>query len=154
MTKDAARIKAAKYLLWAEGHEKKSHELYEAFQRDHKDFDWTQPILRGHHSQRRHEKIFERRDSMMRKTIEHDAIAKRMREKAENLMIFANTNKGDAEARREAQRTLADKAFEKGGRAVDPVYGAGIITRVNKKTYTVLFDRGFTLARDKSYFVR
>ncbi len=103
MTKDRARAKSIKYIEWAEKAEAKSKAIHERFSADFKDFDWTQPILLGHHSQRRHQKIYERRDNMHRTINELDAKAKRFREKAENLLIFANTNKGDAERKREGK---------------------------------------------------
>lgn len=153
MTKERAKIKAQKYLEWAELAEKKSQSIYGSFQSIYKDFDWTQPILRGHHSQRRHEKVFERRDSVMRKTIELDQKAKRFREKASNLLRFANINKGDAEAARVEKRELADSVFIEGSNIYDPCYRDGVVLKVNKKTYTIRFASGFKTTRDKSYFI-
>ena len=134
MTKERAKAKAEKYLEWAGKAEAKSKQLYDTFQSQYKDFDWTQPILRGHHSQRRHEKVYERRNSMMTKTIELDAKAKRYREKAENLFAFANRNKGDAEKRREVQRQELDK-YIKVGDVIVTMYGDKEVLKVNKKTY-------------------
>lgn len=151
MTKDRARVKAAQYLEWAEKAEIKSRELQDRFHADYKDFDWTQPILRGHHSQRRHEKVFERRDAMHRKVRELDEKAKRFREKADNLLAFANRNKGDAEAKREEQRALADSKISVGSQVTDWVFGTGVVERVNKKTYTIRFSSGMKCARDKSF---
>lgn len=151
MTKDRAKIKAAQYLEWAQKAEAKSKEIYANWNAQYKDFDWTQPILRGHHSQKRHEKIYERRDTMHRKINELDAKAKRFREKADNLLRFANTNKGDAERKREAQRQLADSKVSVGTQVYDYSFGSGKILKINKKTYTIQFDRGFKGTRDKSY---
>jgi len=92
MTKDRARIKSAQYIEWAQKAEVKSKEIYANWYAQYKDFDWTQPILRGHHSQRRHEKVYERKNAIHLKVKELDDKAKRFREKAENLLIFANTN--------------------------------------------------------------
>lgn len=151
MTKERAKVKAGMYLEWADKAEAKSKELLETFHTQYKDFDWTQPILIGHHSQRRHEKVFEHRDSVMRRSIELDAKAKRFREKAENLLQFANTNKGDAERKRQAKREEVD-AIVKVGMYVDScMYGVGEVLKVNQKTYTMRFPSGFKTTIDKSW---
>jgi hypothetical protein len=151
MTKDRARVKAAQYLEWAGKAEAKSKQIYSSWSEAHKDFDWTQPILRGHHSQKRHEKIYERRDAMHRTINELDAKAKRFREKAENLIAFANRNKGDAEAKREEQRAKADEQITVGSTVYDWCFGSGVVERVNKKTYSIRFASGSRYARDKSF---
>lgn len=152
MTKEAAKNKAIKYLLWADLAEKKSKQIYDSFNANFKDFDWTQPILLGHHSQRRHEKVYERRNSVMSRIRELDARAKRFREKAVNLNYFANTNKGDAEARRIEKRKTVDSLFSVGSEIYDVCYRSGVILKVNTKTFTIRFASGFTTTRDKSYF--
>lgn len=136
MTKERARQKAAKYLEWAEKAEKKSKETYDAFQAVYKDFDWTQPILLGHHSQKRHQRVYEKRNSMHEKVRELDEKAKRFREKADNLLRFANTNKGDAERRREKIREELDKVV-KVGDIIITMYGEKEVLKINKKSYTV-----------------
>lgn len=151
MTKDRAREKAKKYIEWADKAEQKSKDLHATFQAVYKNFDWTQPILRGHHSQRRHEKVFDHREAMMNKTVELDTKAKRFREKAVNLTAFANRNAGDAECQREEKRKIADQAITIGSQVVDWCFGSGIVERVNKKTYTIRFSSGYKCARDKSY---
>ncbi len=151
MTKDRAKAKALKYLEWAEKNENKSKQVYDSFNNQYKDFDWTQPILRGHHSQRKHEKVYERRASVMNRTIELDKKAKRMREKAENLLVFANRNKGDAENARQAKRDLADQAIQKGSIVSDWCFGQGEVLKVNTKTYTIRFTSGYKTTRDKSF---
>lgn len=158
MNKEYARQKAQKRLEWAKIAEKKAEKLqYEIniFMEHH---DFTEPIKLGHHSQRKHEKLFEKRDSMMRKLIELDNKAKEHRTKAENLLIFANRNKGDAEKRHAEQRELADKQYSAGSPIYDPCYGNGIIQKVNKKTFTIEFKNtkagdSFATTRDKSYFI-
>jgi len=77
--------------------------------------------------------------------------AKRMREKSENLLIFANTNKGDAEAKRQIQRDLADSQIVVGSKVYDWSFGDGVVEKVNKKTYTIQFKSGSKFTRDKSY---
>ncbi|OQP67685.1 DUF3560 domain-containing protein [Niastella populi] len=151
MTKDRARIKAAQYVNWAAIAEKKSKEIYDSFQKVYGDFDWTQPILLGHYSQRSHEKVYERREAMHNKINILYAKAKRFREKAENLLNFANRNKGDAEVKRIVQRAIADTKITVGSAIIDWVYGSGIVQKVNKKTYTIKFTNGLKTTRDKSY---
>lgn len=151
MNKDRARQKAEKYFEWADKAEAKAKEIYDGFKSTYKDFDWTQPILRGHHSQRRHEKVFERRDSVMRKSIELEEKAKRFREKANNLLHFANTNKGDAERKRQVIREQADLLVRVGMNVDTVVWGMGEVVKINKKTYTVKFPSGSQFTVDKSW---
>jgi hypothetical protein len=151
MTKDRARQKAAQYREWADKADKKARVLQENWSAEFKDFDWTQPILRGHHSQRRHEKVYERRNAFHQKLAELEAKAKRFREKADNLEAFANTNKGDAERRRTAEREKNDTLITVGTRIHDPCFRGGEVIKVNKKTYTIKFDNGGKFTRDKSY---
>jgi hypothetical protein len=151
MTKDRARIKASLYLQWADKAQAKSEALYHSFQITYKDFDWTQPILKGHHSQRRHEKVYERRNSMFEKMRELDEKAKSFRSKAYNLMEFANRNAGDAEAKRQKERELADTKITVGSNVTDWVFGSGVVEKVNKKTYTIRFKSGWKGTRDKSF---
>jgi membrane protein involved in colicin uptake len=152
MTKERARQKAAKYLEWAELAEKKAEALSKQFYETYKDFDWTEPIKIGHHSQRRHEKVFEKRDNFFRVQIELEQKAKRFKEKAENLTRFANTNKGDAEAKREAQRQEMDKIISVGSRVYNFIYSrTGIVIKVNKKTYGIQFDDGLKATQPKHF---
>lgn len=153
MTKDRARKKAELYVKWADNAEQKSKEILATFQRDYGQFDWTEPIKRGHHSQRRHEKVFEHRDSVMRKSIELDEKAKRFREKAENLLIFANTNKGDAEKKREEKRSLFDEKYKVG----DKMFHWGheiVITKINKKSASFIYKNGTKSSEEKSRLYR
>ncbi len=154
MTKERALIKSKKYLEWAEKAEQKAKSIYHNWCEQYKDFDWTQPILRGHHSQKRHEKIYERRNTIHTKVQELEQKAKRLREKATNLEMFANRNKGDAERARDIRREQASNVFKENSEIYDFAYGSGIVKKVNKKTFTVVFKSGFTCTRDKSYFTR
>lgn len=149
--KERARIKAQNYRKWADANEAKANKIHEDWRKVYGSFDWTQPILRGHHSQRAHERVYERRDAMHRKVAELYEKAKRMREKATNLEHFANTNKGDAEARRQAVRDANDASITKGATVHDACFGAGVVVRVNKKTYSIQFKSGSVYARDKSF---
>jgi hypothetical protein len=76
-------------------------------------------------------------------------MAQEMRRKAEALRNVRV--KGDAERNRQAVRDKMDSLIIKGSRVHDFCFGAGEVLRVNSKSYTVKFDRGFTYARDKSY---
>ena len=153
MTKERARQKAIKYLEWANLADKKRKELSDIWYAMYKDFDWTEPIKLGHHSQRRHEKVFERRDSFFRTQIELEEKAKRFREKAENLNYFANTNKGDAQRRREAKWAELDKIVSIGSR-VRWVFGGkeATVKKVNRKTYGVEFEDGRRITDQKDFF--
>lgn len=151
MRKEQARQKAEKYRKWAKANYAKAQKIYADWRSVYGSFDWTQPILRGHHSQRAHEKVYERRDSMHRKVAELEAKAKRMLGKADNLERFANTNKGDAEARRQSMRDENDKSIFVGSTVNDACFGVGTVTRVNKKTYSIRFRSGSVYARDKSF---
>lgn len=151
MTKDRARKKAEQYLEWAEKAEAKAKSLQDNFDKIYGDFDWTQPVLLGHYSQRKHERVFETRNSVFSQIAELEKKAKRHREKAENLQAFADRNKGDAEKARQEQRDLSDELYTVGSRVYDWSFGSGTILKVNKKTYRIKFDKGFTDTRDKSF---
>lgn len=142
MTKERAKAKAIKYLEWAQIAIKKSEEIYKNWNEQYQHFDWTQPILKGHHSQKRHEKIYEKRTNIHKKINALDTKAKSFIEKANNLNIFANTHKGDAEKRRQAKRENLDNIVKIGTRIVT-LYGHGAVVKINKKTYMVQYDRGF-----------
>ena len=116
MTKDNARIKAEKYRRWADLTDKKRSERWDDWFAKYGQFDWTEPVKIGHHSQRRHEKMFEKKDKFFRQQVELEQKAKRFREKADNLERFANTNKGDAERKREQARQVNDKLIGVGSK--------------------------------------
>lgn len=60
---------------------------------------------------------------------------------------------GDAERARQAKRDELDKLVSVGSRVYDFSFGEGTVVKVNKKSYSVKYDRsGSTCARDKSYF--
>ena len=73
-----------------------------------------------------------------------------MREKADSLRNVRVA--GDADRARQAKRDRNDERFAVGSRVFDAVGGAGVIEKINKKTYKVKYDRGFTWLQDKSYF--
>lgn len=151
MTKDRARYKAAKYREWAAKAQEKSVELHKHLQEDYRDYDFTQPILIGHHSERRHRRDRERYNNKMQQIIDLDNKAKEFLERADNLEHFANTNKGDAERKREQERQVNDKWVKVGSQVEDWVFGFGEVVKVNKKTYTIKWPSGSVFTRDKSY---
>lgn len=59
--------------------------------------------------------------------------------------------KGDAERKRQHHREIADQHIQVGTRVHDFCFGNGIVTRVNRLSYTIKFDSGSTYARDKTY---
>lgn len=71
--------------------------------------------------------------------------------KAENLEAFANRNRGDAKKRREWERDENDTKIRKGTRIYDPALRSGTVEKVNKNTYTIMFDSGHRTTRDKSF---
>ena len=157
MTKDAARRRAAKYREWADKAITNAEAIETALKADPRFTDmqfWTEPIKIGHHSERGHRSTRARYTAKMDKALELRAKAKAMREKADNLEAFANRNAGDAARKRKELRAEADKRFTVGSRVFDPCFRGGVITKVNKNTYTVRYDRGFSFSRDKVYFLR
>jgi hypothetical protein len=82
-TQERAKAKAAKYINWAASAGKQSDEY---FTRSNKDADFLklgEPIKVGHHSEKRHRKIFEERDNNMRKCVEMSDKAEAHENKAE-----------------------------------------------------------------------
>jgi ribosomal protein L31E len=73
-----------------------------------------------------------------------------LRERAERLKAPVAI-KGDAETKRQAKRDLNDSKITIGSYINTYIYGNGIVTKINKKTYTVKCDRGVTGPVDKSY---
>lgn len=139
MTKERAKIKAQKYLEWADLADKKCKESEDNWYSTYRDFDWTEPVKIGHHSQRRHEKMFERRDNFYRRQFESEEKVKRFRDRADNLLRFANRNKGDAEKRREAERVELDKIIQVGSLVSCFLINGkiGKVVKVFKKSYRV-----------------
>lgn len=151
MTKERALMRAKQYRMFAE----KRKEKGVAMQRAHSEwtyhFDFTEPVKIGHHSEKRHRKMFDKRDNEMRAIIENDKMIARLLEKADNLEIFANRNKGDAENKRQVQREIADESVKVGMVLNSVMYGYGEILKINTKTYTMKFPSGFKTTIDKSW---
>lgn len=57
---------------------------------------------------------------------------------------------GTKEEKRQAIRDAMDKLVTKGSRVGDILFGEGEVIKVNSKTYTVKYDRGYTQVVDKS----
>lgn len=153
MTKDRARQKALQYIEWAILADGKREALSKNWYATYGSFDWSEPIKLGHHSQKRHEKMFERRDSFFRTQIELENKAKRFREKAGNLLHFADTNKGDAERKRERERAELDKVIAVGSRVTSFLMNGkvGTVVRVFKKSYRVDYGGSETRTYRKDY---
>lgn len=156
MRKEAAKAKAHKRIAWAEVAEKRATEIRTSLSSDerYKDFAfWSEPIKVGHHSEGKHRRTRDAYNNKEKKIFELLDKAKGHRSKAENLLTFANRNKGDAETARDKKRNIADKRYMVGGSIFDFAFRDGVILKVNKKTYTIRFSSGYTTTRDKSYFV-
>lgn len=70
---ERAKRKAEKYRDWAESRERKSTEAFNNRATKHElDFlSLGEPVKVGHHSEKRHRKLFEKYDNKMRQSIEH-----------------------------------------------------------------------------------
>ena len=115
----------------------------------YKDYTFiTQPILVGHHSEKGHRNLLKRIHGRMDKEYE-------LRKKAENHLQHVGAKavvKGDAERRYQAVRDKNDAALTVGSKVYDACFGEGVIKKVNKKTYTITWDKsGNTWTRDKSF---
>lgn len=146
LDKKVARLKAKADKLNALGDQKKA--AMEAYHGDIAFF--TQPNINsssGRAFTRQRERIYSRFDAGMRLQIEADELKK----KAEWLEKQGVAVKGDAERERQAKRDANDKIIFVGSRVSYPGGDEGEVIKVNKKTYTVKFDRGFTLNQDKSW---
>ena len=77
------------------------------------------------------------------------SVAGDMRQRADSLRHVVV--RGDAERNRQVRREASDKIFSVGSRVFDYSGGNGEIVKVNKNTYSVKFDRGFTWKVCKSW---
>lgn len=80
---ERAKRKAEQREQWAESAEKKSHKYYERSNKDSEFLRLGEPIKIGHHSERKHRKMFEDANNNMRKCVEYDDKAKEHEEIAE-----------------------------------------------------------------------
>jgi len=77
--------KLEKRLEWAESREKKADQSMDAANNLVKNIPPGQPILVGHHSEKRHRNTLKRSNNLMHKSIEHSDMAEHHRNKADNL---------------------------------------------------------------------
>lgn len=82
--------KAVRLREWADKRDQKSSASYEAAHAITDQIPAGQPILVGHHSERRHRRDLARHDDYMRRSIEHSDKAEQMRSCAENIEVAAN----------------------------------------------------------------
>lgn len=137
LRKRAARLEAEARVKMAE------------FDRNRQDIAWlTQPANPNSTFGRQRRRVYERYD----KGLQMLAEARELRDRADRLERHGIPEKGDAERRRQRRREAADRVITVGSRVSHPMGGHGTVIRVNRKTYRVEFDRGFTWTEDKSFF--
>lgn len=89
---ERAKAKAERYAKWSNSAELKSNEAYKKsdLSEEATGIVFGQPILVGHHSERKHRKTIERADNAMRKSIELSRKAESHQSKAEYWESKAN----------------------------------------------------------------
>lgn len=117
----------------------------------YKDYSFiTQPILVGHHSEKSHRNLLKRIHGKMDKEYE-------LRKKADLHLQHVGRKaivKGDAARRDQDIRDKWDTIIFVGSKVHDFCFGDGIVKKVNKKTYTITWDKtGNTWTRDKTFVV-
>lgn len=147
---ERAQKRAARRIAWAESNEKKSEQIYNEVTKMSGLIPFGQPILVGHHSEKRHRRMLDKIHNKIGKEIEYDKKAKYHKQKAENILLFSTRVRGDAEREREIKRKEMDEKIKVGQVVCDFAYGAGEVMKINKKTYTLKF-KTFTTTRDKTY---
>ncbi|PWI49546.1 hypothetical protein CEE45_01590 [Candidatus Heimdallarchaeota archaeon B3_Heim] len=103
-----------------------------------------QPILVGHHSEKRHRRHIERIDSHGFKGLEEHRKAERLTRQAENLEYMARQKKGIAAQQHEAHRDTIRRRVKQGNTRIffhGAAYGEGTVTKVFKKSARVKFDK-------------
>lgn len=88
--RERREAKAARLIEWAEKREAKSDAMHAAADSHTAGIPLGQPILVGHHSQRRHERAIERGWAATGRAFENDAKAAEMRRKAERIEAAAS----------------------------------------------------------------
>jgi hypothetical protein len=83
--RERRKRKAERLREWADKREEKARQEYERFRQIGDGIPPGQPTLVGHHSEKGDRADLKRTDSAIRRSAEHDAKAKRMREKADNI---------------------------------------------------------------------
>jgi hypothetical protein len=108
-----------------------------------------EPVKRGHHSQRRHEKLIARAQKSFQDEGQARHDAAELRARAHRLRAGCAQVAGDAAARDQAARDAADRVITVASVIRHVVYGEGIVVRVNKKTYSITWSRGSEFPVDK-----
>lgn len=137
---EGADRRADKLDSWAESRERESERRFGAADEAVAGIPFGQPILVGHHSERRHRSALARCDANMRKGWESSNVAREHREKADSLRAGVRV-KGDAERAREAEREEVRAWLVKGLRVTSPLWGPSTVVKVNKKTAKLAVDR-------------
>jgi hypothetical protein len=108
-----------------------------------------EPVKRGHHSQRRHEKLIERHNRSFEDQGRELTYAARLRDRAENMQQASV--RGDAAKRRQAIRDAASAAIGVGDLVNHVVYGLGTVRAVTAKSFRIHWQRsGNVWSSDKS----
>ncbi len=117
MTYRERRIARAERLRgWAEKREEKAAAAYQAARAIGDNIPFGQPILVGHHSERRMRRDIGRIDGNMRRSVENSAKAEEMKSKAENILTAAEhaIYSDDADAIERLAAKLAELEAERG----------------------------------------
>jgi len=129
--------------------DKKSALAESLFEKEHRIADmipFGQPILVGHHSQRRHERDIERMQSLSSKACAAYQEGQHLARVAERLARPVAI-KGDAEARHEAHRQKIRESVKVGDMVNAGCFNQKKVLKINKKTLTVegMFGGKFTI---------
>jgi len=119
--------------------EKKSALAESLFEKEHRIADmipFGQPVLCGHHSQRRHERDIERMQSLSSKACAAYQEGQHLARVAERLSRPVAI-KGDAEARHEAHRQKIRESVKVGDMVNAGCFNQKKVLKINKKTLTV-----------------
>jgi hypothetical protein len=87
--RDRRAARAERLREWADKREAKADAAHETAQSITGRIPMGQPILLGHHSQRRHERDIERANNATRKSLEHGDKAREFRDRADNIQAAA-----------------------------------------------------------------
>ena len=112
----------------------------------------TQPITNnsgGRSFQRFREKVYNKIDKEFILMNEADDLRERAASIRNNVSV-----KGDSARRRQDKRDANDEVIKIGSKIMDFAFGSGEVVKINKLTYTILWERsGHKFTRDKSFVV-
>lgn len=98
---------------------------------------------------------YRRRDKMFaREKKANDAMEYSKQRFLKAVRQYKKTTEGPgltAEQKRQAVREVNDQQIQVGSVVKDAIFGRGIVTKVNQKSYSIKFDSGSTYPRDKSF---